>query len=194
MASRCLATRTPRATATPSLPYLPPRRVTVAFGSLATRSRHRPRGSRRRFALPPFSPTPHAVPPSHASLCGSGAVAQRQTVWQRTGVKRGESELDISRRVRAEQLEEVNQGRGGDRACSCVCLRVSRSIWPCLWVGCGGTDCGVELGIMRLWSDYSGAKSNRPPRCAGVLTSILSSSGAICYPTATAALGHGHQE
>ena len=40
-------------------------------------------------------------------VAAAGAASQRQTVWQRTGVRRGESELDISRRVRAEQLTEV---------------------------------------------------------------------------------------
>jgi len=37
----------------------------------------------------------------------SGAAAPRKTIWQKTGVARGESELDVSHRVTREQLAEV---------------------------------------------------------------------------------------
>ena len=40
----------------------------------------------------------------------AGAARPKTTVWQRSGVIRGESELDIESRVRAEQLEALRQG------------------------------------------------------------------------------------
>ncbi|KAL1514485.1 hypothetical protein AB1Y20_003584 [Prymnesium parvum] len=42
-------------------------------------------------------------------VSAAGSAPQRQTVWQRTGVKRGESELEMSHRVRTEQLQEVRK-------------------------------------------------------------------------------------
>lgn len=50
-------------------------------------------------AATPLSTTPH---PLYA-----GSAAPRKTIWQKTGVHRGESELDVAHRVTREQLQSV---------------------------------------------------------------------------------------